>query len=201
MIIKSATFLESNTDHTKCPAPVHPEIAFIGRSNVGKSSLINMLTNHKNLAHTSGTPGKTQTINHYLINKEFYLADLPGYGYAKASKSSRRKWERMIRDYLMFRPNLLVTFMLADMRHSPQASDLEFMEWMGTSGIPFCIVFTKADKLKSSERQKNIDTYLDVLSESWEELPTYFITSSDAGSGKMELLDYISEVNQLFKRN
>ena len=199
MQVKTATFIISNTDYNKCPAPIHPEFAFIGRSNVGKSSLINMLTNHKKLALTSGNPGKTQTINHFLINKNLYIADLPGYGYAKTSKVNRKKWQKMIRDYLFFRPNLLAIFILADLRHPPQAVDLEFMNWLGTSELPFVIVFTKADKVKVPLIEKNLELYFQKLLETWESTPPHFITSSEKGTGKNELLDYIGETSKIFK--
>jgi len=199
MQIKTASFLISNTDHKKCPATIHPEFAFIGRSNVGKSSLINMLVNHKKLALTSGSPGKTQTINHFLINKNLYIADLPGYGYAKTSKVNRKSWEKMIRDYLFFRENLLTTFVLADFRHPPQQLDIDFMEWLGTSQIPFAIVFTKADKLKKSELSAKVKAYTEKLSETWEALPPFFITSAEKQTGKEELLNYIGETSKIFK--
>jgi GTP-binding protein len=199
MLVKTATFQISNTTYTKCPAPIHPEFAFIGRSNVGKSSLINMLVNQKKMALTSGNPGKTQTINHFLINKNLYIADLPGYGYAKTSKVNRSKWQKMIRDYLFFRPNLLSIFVLADLRHPPQQVDLDFMSWLGTSDLPFAIVFTKADKVKPQMIKNNLDLYFQKLLETWESVPPHFITSSEKGTGKTELLDYIEDTSKVFK--
>ncbi len=198
MHIESAIFLESNTDFKKCPTPNLPEFAFIGRSNVGKSSLINMITGHKKIAKTSSTPGKTQTLNHFLLNKKYYIADLPGYGYAKTSKTNRRKWEKMIRDYLFFRPNLMNTFILVDSRHNAQASDLEFMEWMGENSLPFSIIFTKTDKLSTNALREAIPKYLEELSKTWEELPVYFLTSAEKSTGRDEVLDYIEKVSVVF---
>jgi GTP-binding protein len=200
MIIASATFLLSSTSVDKCPKADLAEYAFIGRSNVGKSSLINMITGEKKLAKTSSTPGKTQMINHFIINKSWYLADLPGYGYAKISKETRIKWEKMIRGYLLKRENLLNTFILVDSRIEPQQSDLEFMEWMGVSRIPFAIVFTKADKLKNSELASNVDHYKKVLKQGWEELPPIIISSATTKSGKEEILDFIEETNKIFEK-
>jgi GTP-binding protein len=194
MIIKEAKFIISNTELEKCPKPVLPEFAFIGRSNVGKSSLINMLTNFKGLAKTSGKPGKTRVINHFLINKEWFLVDLPGYGYAQVAKTDRDKWEKFVRRYLLFRENLYCTFVLVDARHEPQAPDLEFMEWMGVSGLPFSIVFTKADKLKPTELEENIEKYKSKLLETWAELPHMVSTSATSALGRDELLDYIDQI-------
>jgi GTP-binding protein len=186
----------SNSEVAKCPKDVMPEYAFIGRSNVGKSSLINMLTNHKNLAKTSGRPGKTQLINHFLINKNWYLVDLPGYGYAKVSKSSKKKFQKFITDYFEKRSQLVGAFVLVDIRHEPQKIDLEFMEYMGTKGIPFSIVFTKADKLKPKVIERNVAAYTEELLKSWAETPVYFITSSTSSVGRDELLQHIDETNQ-----
>lgn len=197
MEIKDAQFIISNTDVKKCPKPDRPEYAFIGRSNVGKSSLINMLTNKKTLAKISGKPGKTRLINHFLINGEWYLVDLPGYGYANVPVNERKKWEKFIRTYILERENLYSLFVLIDSRHTPQAVDLEFMEWLGMSQIPFVIVFTKTDKLKPEELDRNIENYRLKMLEQWEEMPRWFITSAEKGSGKQELLDYIDMVNQM----
>ncbi|MBN2682469.1 MAG: YihA family ribosome biogenesis GTP-binding protein [Bacteroidales bacterium] len=197
MIIKSAKFVISNTDLKKCPTPNKHEYAFIGRSNVGKSSLINMITNRKKLAKTSATPGKTQLINHFIINNEWYLVDLPGYGYAKVSKEKRNKWQGFITDYLLKRENLFLTFVLIDSRLEPQKIDLEFMEWLGVNQIAFCIIFTKADKLTSSKLESNIENYKTELLKTWEELPVYFISSAETGLGKDNILNYIEETNKL----
>ncbi|TKG96485.1 YihA family ribosome biogenesis GTP-binding protein [Puteibacter caeruleilacunae] len=196
MEVKTAKFIVSNTDYKKCPAPTKPEYAFIGRSNVGKSSLINMLCNQKALAKTSSNPGKTQLINHFDINDEWYLVDLPGYGYAKVSKVQRAKWEKFIRTYLKNRENLYNVFVLIDSRIDPQKIDLEFMEWLGKNGIPFSIVFTKADKLRQNQLSRNIKAYRKKLLETWEELPVQFTTSSETELGKPELLSYIDSINK-----
>jgi len=198
MLIKSAKFLISSQTHDKCPKANLPEYAFIGRSNVGKSSLINMIAGVKKLAKTSTTPGKTQLINHFLINEEWYLADLPGYGYAKISKETRAKWENMIKGYLLNRENLLTTFILVDSRIEPQQSDLEFMEWMGTNEIPFAIVFTKTDKLSRNELSRNFESYKKELNEIWEELPHTILSSSENKKGKNEILSFIEETNKIF---
>lgn len=198
MKISQATFLTSSTKIEQCPEPDMPEYAFIGRSNVGKSSLINMLTGRKKLVKVSGSPGKTITINHFLINENWYLVDLPGYGYAKRSKSERAKWERMIRSYILKRTNLLTVFLLVDARHEPQKLDVDFIDWMGVSQIPFVIVFTKEDKLKKMQLENNLTSYKKRLSENWEELPGLFVVSSKTGSGKEEILALIDETNQLF---
>jgi len=195
MEIKEARFIVSNIDVEKCPRPDRPEYAFIGRSNVGKSSLINKLTNKKVLAKISGKPGKTRLINHFLINKEWYLVDLPGYGYAKVPVTERKKLERLIRNYILKRENLYCLFVLVDSRHEPQKVDLEFMEWLGISEIPFAIVFTKTDKLKSEELEKNLNNYKARMLETWESMPDYFATSSETGEGKKEILDFIKKVN------
>ncbi|MCY1720879.1 ribosome biogenesis GTP-binding protein YihA/YsxC [Prolixibacteraceae bacterium Z1-6] len=196
MEIKEAQFIVSNSDVAKCPAADRPEYAFIGRSNVGKSSLINMLTNKKNLAKTSGRPGKTQLINHFLINKEWYLVDLPGYGYAKVPKAERLKWEKFLRRYILKRENLYCLFVLIDSRHEAQNVDLEFMEWLGISEIPFSIVFTKTDKLKPEELEANLKAYEAKMFETWDTMPGYFISSAESGTGKEEILDFIENVNQ-----
>lgn len=199
MDISSASFLISNTTFKKCPQDGKPEFAFIGRSNVGKSSLINMLTAKKKLAKTSGTPGKTQLINHFEINKEWYLVDLPGFGYAKASKKSRQSWEIFITEYLLHREELLTTFVLIDARLPPQGIDLEFMNWCGGKGIPFSIVFTKTDKLSSSALQKNLNSYKKELLKFWSELPPLFVTSSQSNFGRESVLNYIQEILAAFK--
>lgn len=199
MKIKSAVFAISNTDYKKCPTGNLPEYAFIGRSNVGKSSLINMLTDQKKLAKTSGKPGKTQLINHFLINEEWYIVDLPGYGYAKVSKSAREKFEKFISDYLTKREQLLNVFVLLDSRLEPQQIDLEFMNWCGEKEIPFAMVFTKIDKLSSSALQKNMAKYKKEMLKYWEELPPVFTTSSESGFGKEKLLNYIEQVNLAVK--
>lgn len=198
MEIKSAQFVISNTDVNKCPAPLMPEYAFIGRSNVGKSSLINMLCVRKDMAKTSGKPGKTQLINHFLINENWYLVDLPGYGYAQVSRDTREKWEGFIRHYILNRPNLMCMMVLVDSRLTPQRVDLEFMEWLGENGIPFVIVFTKMDKLTKSKIAANIEAYKQELLTNWEELPTMFYTSSEERMGREELLDFIDNSNSLF---
>lgn len=200
MDIKEADFVISQTDYKKCPAPTLPEYAFIGRSNVGKSSLINMLTNRKGLAKTSSTPGKTQLINHFIINSAWYLVDLPGYGYARVSKSSKAGWEKMIRDYLKFRKNLQYVFVLIDIRLSAQKIDLEFINWLGESEIPFVIVFTKADKISSKKVEASVGDYKKILLESWEELPHIFISSAEKKRGRDEMLDFIREHNLHFKK-
>lgn len=186
----------SNTDVSKCPKERIPEYAFIGRSNVGKSSLINMLMERKSLAKTSGTPGKTQLINHFKINDSWFLVDLPGYGYAKVSKKKRQKFQSYIEDYFKKREQLVCSFVLVDSRHDPQKIDLEFMQFLGEQRIPFCIVFTKADKLGSSKLNKQILAYKKKLLNTWEEVPTSFITSSSSGMGRKEFLEFIDQVNQ-----
>lgn len=195
MEIKTARFIVSNTDVRKCPPPDKPEYAFIGRSNVGKSSLINRLTNKKSLAKTSGSPGKTQLINHFLINEEWYLVDLPGYGYAKVPKKERIKWEQFLRRYLLQRENLYCVFVLIDSRHEAQEVDLKFMEWLGISQIPFSIIFTKTDKLKPDELETNLKNYETELFKTWETMPGYFVSSAETGEGKEEILKFIASVN------
>jgi GTP-binding protein len=191
MKIKTAEFVISNTKPENCPKPDRPEYAFIGRSNVGKSSLINMLTGFLSLAKTSGRPGKTQLINHFMINNSWYLVDLPGYGYAKASKGERQKWQEFIQKYLTKRENLVNTFVLIDCRIEPQKIDLEFMSWCGEKGIPFAMVFTKIDKLSSSALQKNVAAYRKEMLKYWEELPPVFTTSAESKFGQEKLLNYI----------
>lgn len=198
MLIKEAVFVISNTAVEKCPAPTLPEYAFIGRSNVGKSSLINMLTGVKNLAKTSATPGKTQLINHFKVNNKWFLVDLPGYGFARTSKASKAAWDKMIREYLQKRKNLMTVFILVDIRLEPQKIDLEFINWVGENQIPLSIVFTKADKLKKSQVIYSVEHYKKVLKKSWEELPLLFITSADKKEGRDELLEYIEAVNNDF---
>lgn len=191
MEIKSATFTISSAKLSQCPQDDKMEFAFIGRSNVGKSSLINMLTGHKGLAKTSATPGKTLLINHFLINGEWYIIDLPGYGFAKRSKSVQRSIDEMITSYILHREQLVNVFLLIDVRHEPQKIDTEFMNWLGENGVPFSIVFTKADKLSASKLRANVDAYLQSLLDTWEELPPYFVTSSEKKQGREPLLDYI----------
>jgi GTP-binding protein len=197
MEIKSATFVVSNSDYRKCPDTLLPEYAFIGRSNVGKSSLINMLTNNKSLAKTSVKPGKTQLINHFLINKAWYLVDLPGYGYARTSKASRMEWQAMINDYILNRETLANLFVLIDSRIPPQKIDIEFINYMGAHGVPLIIIFTKTDKQKQSETAATVNNMKRVLSETWEELPEMILTSSVTRTGRNKLLDRIDEINQL----
>lgn len=197
MKINSAEFVISNSEVAKCPKDRIPEYAFIGRSNVGKSSLINMLTNNKNLAKTSSRPGKTQLINHFLINKNWHLVDLPGYGYAKVSKTTKAKFQQFITDYFETREQLICAFVLVDIRHEPQKIDLEFIEYLGESEIPFCIIFTKADKIGKNVIQKNVAAYKkNLLANNWEEMPQYFVTSSENALGKDDVLNYIDSVNQ-----
>lgn len=198
MIIKEAEFITSSVMESQCPKPLLPEYAFIGRSNVGKSMLINMLTGKRKLAKVSGSPGKTITMNHFLINKSWYLVDLPGYGFAKRSKTERKKWEKMIRHYILTRANLLSLFLLIDLRHEPQKNDTDFMEWLAMSEIPFIITFTKADKLSKVQAEKNLSAYKKFLLEKWEELPPVIVTSSVTGAGKEEILKYIDKTNTLF---
>ncbi len=199
MNIHHAEYITSSVKISQCPAPDKPEYAFIGRSNVGKSSLINMLTGRRKLAKVSGSPGKTITINHFLIDKSWYLVDLPGYGYAKRSKSERIKWEKMIRNYILKRTNLLTLFLLIDLRHEPQKNDLEFMEWLAVSQIPFTILFTKSDKLSLREKDINLNKYKKRLEKDWEQLPNYIVTSAKKGLGKDEILDYIETTNKIFR--
>lgn len=196
MEIKTAEFTISSPNVGMCPADTKAEYAFIGRSNVGKSSLINMLCKNKKLAKTSATPGKTLLINHFIINREWYLVDLPGYGYAKRSKSEVKRLEQMIQGYILQREQLVNVFVLVDIRLEPQKIDLEFIDWLGASSIPFCIVFTKADKLSATKVQSNVAAYKRKLEETWEELPPIFVTSSDSRMGREELLDYIDSINK-----
>ncbi len=193
-MFKKAEFVISNTDYTKCPKADKPEIAFIGRSNVGKSSLINMLTSRKNLAKTSSRPGKTQLINHFKIDDSWYLVDLPGYGYAKTSKKNRAAWGRMIEDYILNRENLQIVFVLVDSRLDPQRIDIEFINWLGENSIPLALVFTKGDKQSVNKGQQNIAKFRKVLKKTWAELPPIALTSSESGLGKEVLSEYISEI-------
>ena len=199
MKIKSADFVISNTDIDKCPKELIPEYAFIGRSNVGKSSLINMLTGRKSLAKTSGKPGKTQLINHFKINDNWFLVDLPGYGYAKVSKKDRSIFAKFIYEYLEKRQNLICTFVLVDSRHEPQKIDMLFMEWLGKNQIPFVIVFTKMDKLSSSQLNKNMTKYKSEMLKTWEEIPQTFRSSAESGLGKAEILKFIEHTNTSVK--
>ena len=201
MEIKSASFVVSSAYAYQCPEHKLPEYAFIGRSNVGKSSLINMLTGNKKLAKTSATPGKTLLINHFIINDNWYLVDLPGYGFAQRSKTQRAKLEQMISGYILQRRQLSNLFVLIDSRHAPQQIDLEFMQWLGESNVPFSIVFTKADKLSRSQLTMNINNYLQRLGEQWEPLPPHFITSAETRQGRDELLDYIDSINKDIAQN
>lgn len=196
MIIKKSEFTISSPTLSKCPNDTKPEYAFIGRSNVGKSSLINMLCNHKGLAKTSAKPGKTLLINHFIINNEWYLVDLPGYGFAKSSKTVRNKLEQMIAQYILGRKQLANVFVLIDIRHEQQTIDREFVDWLGASNIPFSIIFTKADKLTPGKAKSNALLWMKKLEDSWEELPPYFITSSEKKQGRDEVLDYIEAINQ-----
>ena len=200
MEIKQSIFVKSSDDYRSCPPASLPEYAFIGRSNVGKSSLINMLANKTGLAKTSSTPGKTQLINHFLINNNWYIADLPGFGYAKVPKTIRETFGKLIMDYLKHRPNLLCIFLLVDVRHSPQTIDVDFMEWLATNELPFTILFTKADKLGKQALRKNIEDYGNKLLESWEELPPSIPTSAQTGMGKEEIMAFIEATNPIFNR-
>lgn len=196
MEITSAEFIVSNTDVHKCPAGILPEYAFIGRSNVGKSTLINMLTARKGLAMTSSTPGKTMLINHFFINKSWYIVDLPGYGYARRGQKGKEQIQSIIENYILEREQMTNLFVLVDSRLEPQKIDLEFMEWLGENEIPFSIIFTKADKLKGGRLNGNINSYLHELKEQWEELPPYFISSSESRMGRTEILNYIETINK-----
>lgn len=200
MLVKSAEFVKSSKFVNECPKPDLPEYAFIGRSNVGKSSLINMLCGKKGLAKTSSTPGKTQLINHFLIDESWLIADLPGYGFAKISKEIRVKWEKMIMNFLLSRDNLMSTFILIDSRIEPQSIDLEFISWMGTRQLPFSIVFTKTDKLKTNEMIRNIEKFKKALLENWDELPTLFLSSTETKKGKDDILGFIDQTNPLFRK-
>jgi len=201
MIIKTAEFVKSSEKWQECPEPNIPEYAFIGRSNVGKSSLINAMMNHKDLAKTSQTPGKTQLINHFLVNENWYLTDLPGYGYAKVSKVQRKDFEKLITNYILNRRNLVNLFVLVDVRHTPQKIDLEFIQWCGESGIPFSIVFTKADKLKPNAVIKNVEDYKAELHKTWEDLPELYITSAEKKEGGDNILDFIQKTNDFLTHN
>ncbi|WP_324721676.1 ribosome biogenesis GTP-binding protein YihA/YsxC [Salinimicrobium sp. HB62] len=196
MKIKSAEFVISNSDVAKCPDTKLPEYAFIGRSNVGKSSLINSLTNRKDLAKTSGRPGKTQLINHFLINQSWFLVDLPGYGYARVSKSAKKTFQKFITQYFEKREQMICAFVLIDSRHKPQPVDMEFMTWLGEHQVPFCIIFTKADKLKPKALERNINDYQAEMLQTWTEMPQYFITSSASGKGREEVLEFIQGINE-----
>ncbi|MBR4787903.1 MAG: YihA family ribosome biogenesis GTP-binding protein [Bacteroidales bacterium] len=198
MIIKSATFLQSVANWRQCPEAHLPEYAFIGRSNVGKSSLINMLVNNSKLAKTSSKPGKTQTINHFLINKNWYLVDLPGYGYASISKAMRDKWQKMISDYLLYRENLQIVFVLVDSRLEPQNIDIEFINNLGEQGIPFAIIFTKADKVSGNKVQGNVQRFKNRMLQTWESLPPILISSSETKQGKEDILQFIEQINQQY---
>lgn len=201
MIIKTAEFIKSSGKWQECPEPNMPEYAFIGRSNVGKSSLINAMLNRKDLAKTSQTPGKTQLINNFLVNENWYLTDLPGYGYAKVSKVQRRDFEKLITQYILNRRNLVNLFVLVDARHSPQKIDLEFIEWCGENGVPFSIVFTKADKLKPNAAVKNVEEYKSELLKTWESLPELYITSAEKKEGTDKILQFISKTNDFLEKN
>jgi GTP-binding protein len=199
MVIHSAVYVISSPDYTQCPKPDRPEYAFIGRSNVGKSSLINMICNNDKLAKTSGTPGKTQLINHFNIDNKWYIVDLPGYGFAKVSLASRKKWEKMIEDYLRKRENLVTVFILIDSRHSPQKNDLEFVNRLGEWQIPFCLVFTKADKENQRTVSKNVKDFLDKMRTTWQFLPQHFVTSTIKKMGRDKILSLIEEMNKEFE--
>lgn len=194
-LIKSARFVVSNSDVRKCPVDKKPEYAFIGRSNVGKSSLINALTGQRKLAMTSATPGKTLLINHFMVNEEWYLVDLPGYGYAKRSKSQNEQLQRIINSYILEREQMTLLFVLIDCRHAPQRIDLDFFRWLGENGVPFAIIFTKADKLVKTALASNVKAYKECLLEEWEELPPVFVTSSESKMGREEVLQYINDIN------
>lgn len=200
MEISNAEFIISNTEVQKCPAGTFPEYAFIGRSNVGKSSLINMLTGRKGLAMTSSTPGKTMLINHFLINKNWYIVDLPGYGYARRGQKGQKQIQSIIENYILEREQMTNLFVLIDSRLEPQSIDLEFFEWLGEHNVPFAIVFTKGDKLKGGRLNTNINQYIKKLKEHWEELPPYFVTSAESRTGREELLSYIEDINKVLNR-
>lgn len=201
MVIKTAEFVKSSGKWQDCPEPNLPEYAFIGRSNVGKSSLINAMLNHKDLAKTSQTPGKTQLINHFIINESWYLTDLPGYGYARVSKSMRRDFEKIITNYILNRKNLVNLFVLVDVRLTPQKIDIEFIEWCGENGVPFSIVFTKSDKLKPNTILTNVEDYKTELLKTWEDLPEIYVTSAEKKLGGDEILKFISTINQFLFEN
>jgi GTP-binding protein len=199
MRIKSVSFIKSSAKVEQCPEDNFPEYAFVGRSNVGKSSLINSLTNKKKIAQTSGSPGKTRLINHFLINESWYLVDLPGYGYAKLSKAEKSKFDGMIKNYLIDRKNLASLFLLIDIRHNPLEADLEFINWLGSNSVPFVLVFTKADKVGTVEAEKTIENYKNTLLETWESLPQIFKTSAMKRSGNEDILSFIDDTNKLLK--
>lgn len=201
MTVKTVSFVKSSGKWQECPEPTLPEYAFIGRSNVGKSSLINAMMNHKDLAKTSQTPGKTQLINHFLVNENWYLTDLPGYGYARVSKVLRRDFEKLITNYILNRKNLVNLFVLVDVRHDPQKIDIEFIEWCGENGIPFSIVFTKADKLKPNAVIKNVESYKNELLKTWDSLPELYITSAEKKEGTDEILKFIGKTNDFLQQN
>lgn len=201
MVIRSAEFVKSSGKWQDCPEPNIPEYAFIGRSNVGKSSLINAMMNRKDLAKTSQTPGKTQLINHFFVNEEWYLTDLPGYGYARVSKVQRKDFEKLITNYILNRKNLVNLFVLIDVRHTPQKIDIEFIEWCGENGIPFSIIFTKSDKLKPNAVLKNVENYKNELLKTWEGLPEIYITSAEKKEGTEAILSFIAKTNEFLKNN
>jgi GTP-binding protein len=198
-MLKSVKFVKSNKDYKQCPPPDKPEYAFIGRSNVGKSSLINMLMGKKDLAKVSSKPGKTQLINHFIVDDQWYLVDLPGYGWAQSSRANRDSWEIMVKEYFLHRENLASVFQLIDSRIDPQKNDLEFLNWMGENNVPFCLVFTKCDKQSKSKSLSMVNKFMENLTTSWEELPQYFLSSSETGLGKDEILGFIDEVNKTFQ--
>ncbi|MDX2444404.1 MAG: ribosome biogenesis GTP-binding protein YihA/YsxC [Bacteroidales bacterium] len=200
MLIKEKRFLTSSPNIKKCPAPDKPEYAFIGRSNVGKSSLINMLVGKKKLAKISSTPGKTQLINHFIINENWYLVDLPGYGYAKVAKTRREEWEKSINDYILKRESIMCLFLLIDSRLAPQKNDLTFIDFLGSNSIPFVILFTKTDKIKPRQVDQNLENYKNQLKNSWEKIPTFIVTSTVNKKGREEILDFIEETNNLWKK-
>ncbi len=198
MIIRSAEFIKSSAHVKDCPGASLPEYAFLGRSNVGKSSLINMITGRNKLAKTSSSPGKTQLINHFVINDAWYLTDLPGYGFAKVPVAVKKKWEKMIKNYLVRRENLMCSFILLDSRHGPMKNDMDFLEWMGQNALPLCLIFTKADKLSRSGLQQNMNVYKKILAEQWDPLPPLIISSTSSRQGKEEILKFIATSNKAY---